>query len=1017
MRLVRPFFILLFLCVCHPLLSQWKQMNGYQELPDSPGKVLGLAASSDGAQFHILSSKVVGTKTLFYLQQYETKSGLLLGSRLLNDSTFTTLEGAFLTSDGKYCILAGRPADAKDSSDAFVYTLEDFKIKEKFDLKTVIFYASSSVLSYSEVLRELYIGQYGYTGYSRHGWTYSSSTGGMYRASNLPTSTVSAKIFEGWNIHDFVLGKSSGRVYANTFYLNINTQSGSSAYDRVYALDSGGKTTVLYSVNESPSAKTASSYRFAFSSNERYAIEAHGLGYTFLRFSDSTSFPISSTGLSNTCGTFTNDNHYAVVVNGVNSVLTFEVGHQRVCGATKLPFSVDSYARIVQPEGDSLFILGDEYGMVRRINLVTDTIAASYDLLASDSIQYVDSLCTFEASVEFPDESSVSWDFGDGTQAVGLKTSHAYKAPGAYTVRGTVVDSTGSHQVVCRHTIHVIEYPTIAFQATPIYGLAPLSVTFTNLSHGSIIRWRWFFDDGDSSDLENPTHVFLSKRPYTIRLVGFDGKREHESIRWAYINADAFKSILLNGSLVQLTTDGRPMSQNGSTPSVRNGLTKFLRTSSNTLNQFVVNSSYYNYYSNGSYHSACTGSYTLYRIGGDGRTQGSFYRSSMDAGASDVGLSFPGSIWPYRDSSLLVFRREFYLGSPTTMSIVKPGMTPIEIKLPYNSSSFTVNCLNHSLDAYSFYRVADSTDVVIYSDTSKLFARQTVRGYALPAVELASGTRYMVVASSPAKDTLAERNMDLYYTSTTNSNFTTKRFPLTEFERYNKVVALGSNRFLIAGHEATATKVDLNYKYTTVGLLKTIDENGTVLSRLTVPQWQTFTDIHFLNDTTVALNGTPAEGLPGFVVYNTNGFVSADCRFQTNGETYTAFGITKSPSLVLYATQRDYNAAVYMVNIDINQVVDDVQLNPDENSSSASILVYPNPGGRSVNLRVLDSPSDLLHYEVLSSLGQTLQKGELILNQHHARISIDETVPMGMVFIRVRAASWSRTAKFILDLD
>jgi len=67
--------------------------------------------------------------------------------------------------------------------------------------------------------------------------------------------------------------------------------------------------------------------------------------------------------------------------------------------------------------------------------------------------------------------------------------------------------------------------PTAAFTADPISGIAPLEVTFTNESVGSITSYSWLFGDGDDSSDENPTHTYTTPGTYEVTLTidGPDG--------------------------------------------------------------------------------------------------------------------------------------------------------------------------------------------------------------------------------------------------------------------------------------------------------------------------------------------------------------------------------------------------------------------------------------------------------------------------------------------------------------
>lgn len=63
---------------------------------------------------------------------------------------------------------------------------------------------------------------------------------------------------------------------------------------------------------------------------------------------------------------------------------------------------------------------------------------------------------------------------------------------------------------------------TASFSGTPVIGVAPLSVSFTDLStpgpSGPITAWNWDFGDGHSSAAQNPTHNYTTDGIYTVTL-------------------------------------------------------------------------------------------------------------------------------------------------------------------------------------------------------------------------------------------------------------------------------------------------------------------------------------------------------------------------------------------------------------------------------------------------------------------------------------------------------------------
>jgi len=56
------------------------------------------------------------------------------------------------------------------------------------------------------------------------------------------------------------------------------------------------------------------------------------------------------------------------------------------------------------------------------------------------------------------------------------------------------------------------------FTATPTYGKAPLTVTFTDTSDASPTKWNWDFGDGTTSTVQNPQHTYTTAGSYNVSL-------------------------------------------------------------------------------------------------------------------------------------------------------------------------------------------------------------------------------------------------------------------------------------------------------------------------------------------------------------------------------------------------------------------------------------------------------------------------------------------------------------------
>ena len=77
----------------------------------------------------------------------------------------------------------------------------------------------------------------------------------------------------------------------------------------------------------------------------------------------------------------------------------------------------------------------------------------------------------------------------------------------------------------------------VDFSANPTRGSAPLTVSFTDQSTGSITSWEWDFGDGSTSTMQNPTHTYTDPGTYTVSLTVTGPEGSDTNTKADYIKA------------------------------------------------------------------------------------------------------------------------------------------------------------------------------------------------------------------------------------------------------------------------------------------------------------------------------------------------------------------------------------------------------------------------------------------------------------------------------------------------
>lgn len=108
---------------------------------------------------------------------------------------------------------------------------------------------------------------------------------------------------------------------------------------------------------------------------------------------------------------------------------------------------------------------------------------------------------------------SVFWDFGDGNSSTQSDPLHWFEDPGFYEVTLSIQDTSGCESALILD-VPVNPLPDADFYPDPSqYHCSNDSLGFFDDSYVpngvDIISWEWNFGDGETSDLQNPKHLFI----------------------------------------------------------------------------------------------------------------------------------------------------------------------------------------------------------------------------------------------------------------------------------------------------------------------------------------------------------------------------------------------------------------------------------------------------------------------------------------------------------------------------
>ena len=127
------------------------------------------------------------------------------------------------------------------------------------------------------------------------------------------------------------------------------------------------------------------------------------------------------------------------------------------------------------------------------------------------------------------------WNFGDGSSATGVTTTHRYKALGTYSVLLAVTDDAGVTNQATQSLAVSEGLPTVTATVTglKVNGITQLNITATPATGATIAGYKVLWGDGsaeETSTSSTQTHVYTSTSTFTIVVTVTDSIGRSKSI-------------------------------------------------------------------------------------------------------------------------------------------------------------------------------------------------------------------------------------------------------------------------------------------------------------------------------------------------------------------------------------------------------------------------------------------------------------------------------------------------------
>lgn len=138
-----------------------------------------------------------------------------------------------------------------------------------------------------------------------------------------------------------------------------------------------------------------------------------------------------------------------------------------------------------------------------------------------------------------------TWKFGDGQTSSATNPSHTYTSAGQYPVTLIVSDQVGCTDSLVRPAyVNVVDSVIVDFLSSTVNACQGETVSFFDNSTATPISWEWDFGDGNTSTLQNPTHIYNTPGTYTVTLTAdYQGSCSGTEVKTGFITVAEIPTV------------------------------------------------------------------------------------------------------------------------------------------------------------------------------------------------------------------------------------------------------------------------------------------------------------------------------------------------------------------------------------------------------------------------------------------------------------------------------------------